>query len=75
MSEKSFKGVLRMCQGSFKVVSRKIEWFSERPLKEIQRRFKGLKGCFKEVSMLLQEFFKDVFWVFQGRLSGFPGRP
>ena len=26
--EKSFKGVLRSCQGSFKVVSRKMEGFS-----------------------------------------------
>ena len=50
MFKGSFNVASRIFQGSFKGVSKKIEWFFERPLKEIQGRLKGLKGCFKEVS-------------------------
>ena len=43
----------------------KIEGFSGRPLKEIQGRFKGLKGCFKEVSRQFQRHLKKVSSVFK----------
>ena len=33
---------------------------------------KKFNGCLREVSKLLQEFFKEVFRVHQGRLSGVP---
>ena len=33
---------------------------------------KKFNECLREVSMLLQDFFKEVFRVFQGGLSGFP---
>ena len=58
-------------QGSFLGVSRRIEWFSERPLKEIQGRFKGLKGCFKEVSRQFQRHLKKVSRVYKERVRLF----
>ena len=60
----SLKWVLIVFKRSLMVVSRKIEWVSKRPLKEIQGRFKGLKGGFKEVSRQFQRRLKKVSSVF-----------
>ena len=77
MFKGSFKGTSRICQVSFKGVSRKIEWCSEKyflgdsrkvqwPLKEIQR---VVYGSFKAVSRQFQRHIKKVSKVFKGRVK------
>ena len=53
-------------QRCFKDFLRNVEWFSEKPLKKIQGRF---KGCFKGVSRQFQRHFKKVSRVFKEFVS------
>ena len=46
-------------------------WRSRKAFRVLQGSFsRKFNGCLREVLKLFQEFFKEVLWVFQGRLSG-----